>query len=272
LELGVNHFDNADVYGNFGESERLLAKALGPDSANVVIATKVGHFRGTGVHAYEPENIRHQCETSLRNLKRDTIDIYYFHHGNFGDNDCYLPDAVDVMYRLKEEGKIREIGLSAYSADDFVRLVPTVKPAVLQSWASIGDDGYIREGGPVSNLMVANNIWFVAFSPLKQGLLAGAFDVDNPPDKFKKLNLAPMAEKLDALRERFGSDTADLARVALQYNVSHPNVACSISGFRNSDQVKLNVGGPHTPLTPDDLAFIRSVIPPSFFPDGGLQA
>src|SRR5881394_3068046 len=77
LECGVNHFDNADVYGN-GRAERMLARCLGERSKRLLIATKVGHFPGTAEHAYEAAHIRHQCEQSLVNLKRDCIDLYYF--------------------------------------------------------------------------------------------------------------------------------------------------------------------------------------------------
>ncbi|MCX8094427.1 MAG: aldo/keto reductase, partial [Candidatus Goldbacteria bacterium] len=118
VDRGVNHFDNADVYGN-GRAERLLAKALGKRNKDVIIATKVGHFKGTAEHAYEPQHIIHQCEQSLINLKREYIDIYYFHHGDFGEQDRYLHGAVDVMYKLKKQGKIRAIGFSAYSQNDF---------------------------------------------------------------------------------------------------------------------------------------------------------
>ena len=73
VEAGVNHFDNADVYGN-GKAERMLARVLrrlGLNSDDFVIATKVGHFPGTAAHAFDPLHIRHQCEQSLRNLERD---------------------------------------------------------------------------------------------------------------------------------------------------------------------------------------------------------
>ena len=98
VDAGVNHFDNADVYGN-GRAERMLArvlKRLGLNTNDFVIATKVGHFPGTAEHAYEPAHIRHQCEQSLINLQRETIDLYYFHHGSFGDNDTYLDGAVEA--------------------------------------------------------------------------------------------------------------------------------------------------------------------------------
>ncbi|MFH1213862.1 MAG: aldo/keto reductase, partial [Candidatus Neomarinimicrobiota bacterium] len=92
IDKGVNHFDNADVYGN-GRAERLLAKALGARNKDVIIATKVGWFPGTARHAYEPQHIRHQLEQSLVNLKRDFVDIYYFHNADFGRDDAYLDDA-----------------------------------------------------------------------------------------------------------------------------------------------------------------------------------
>ncbi|MCP4460433.1 MAG: aldo/keto reductase, partial [Cytophagales bacterium] len=152
LAQGVNHFDNADVYGN-GRAERLLAQALGRAVNDVVIATKVGHFCGTAVHAYEPMHIRHQCEQSLLNLNRDYIDIYYFHHGDFGENDQWLDGAIEMMSRLKEEGKIRLIGLSAYSTKDFKRLVPNIRPQVLQSWANALDDNFICDGSEVRTLL-----------------------------------------------------------------------------------------------------------------------
>ena len=85
VDGGVNHWDNADIYGN-GKAERLLAECfrkLGVKRDTQVIATKVGHAKGTAPHAYSPSHIRHQCEQSLSNLRTDYIDIYYFHHGTF---------------------------------------------------------------------------------------------------------------------------------------------------------------------------------------------
>lgn len=215
LDKGVNHFDNADVYGN-GRAERMLAKALGPKSKDVVIATKVGHFPGTAPHAYQALHIRHQCEQSLKNLDRDYIDLYYFHHGSFGDNDFYLDDAVAMMDQLKKEGKVRLVGQSAYSSDDFHRVVPKVKPDVLQSWAHALDDQFIRPGSPVRKLMDDRKMSFVAFSPLSQGLLLGKYSSKNPPTfeagdnrkdqgKFSAAELAKLEPKIEKLKSRFGN-------------------------------------------------------------------
>lgn len=269
LDQGVNHFDNADVYGN-GRAERILAKALGDRSKDVVIATKVGHFLGTAAHAYEPEHIRHQLEQSLINLKRDYIDIYYFHHGDFGKGDYYLDNAVKMIYRLKREGKIRLIGQSAYSNKDFLRLVPKVKPDVLQSWAHALDDHFIADGTPVRKMMEEQKISFVAFSPLAQGLLLNKYSAKNLPtfengdhrknsDRFTKENLEKLEPKMEKIVARFGAEIKELSRFALQYLLSYPVVGSVIPGFRNQKQVKANLWGAGMPLTKEDVKFIQDV-------------
>src|SRR3989338_1653180 len=164
IERGVNHFDNADVYGN-GRSERLLAKALGTKSKDVVIATKLGYFRGTAAHAYEPLHIRHQCEQSLKNLNRDVIDIYYFHNCSFGPNDLYLEEALATFQKLKEEGKIRYIGLSDWSDKAILRVIDKINPQVVQSCASSLDDHFISTGALLRKKLEEKNISYVTFSP-----------------------------------------------------------------------------------------------------------
>jgi aryl-alcohol dehydrogenase-like predicted oxidoreductase len=269
LDQGVNHFDNADVYGN-GRAEQMLSRILGDRSKKLTIATKIGWFPGTAAHAYEPAHIRHQCEQSLVNLKRDVIDLYYFHHGNFGPGDQYLDGAVEVMYKLKKEGKIRLIGQSAYSHDDFTRVIPKVKPDVLQSWAHIMDDQFIKEGTPTRKLLDEKKMSFVAFSPLNQGLLLGKFDPKHPPKfeagdhrvgdkRFTTETLEALQPKIEKLKSRFGKDVKDLARVALQYLLASPVVACVIPGFRNLNQAQINLAGQDKPLSAEDVAFIRQV-------------
>lgn len=273
LDAGVNHFDNADVYGN-GKAERMLArvlKRLGVPTDSVIIATKVGHFPGTAEHAYRPEHVRHQVEQSLVNLERDHIDIYYFHHGDFGASDMYLDDAASVMDDLVAQGKVRIKGQSAYSADDFERVTPRVRPSVLQSWAHALDDGFIREGSRVSNLMERENMSFVAFSPLAQARLLDKFDPENPPQfeagdhrehngSFKPDALRALKPKLARLKERFGNETADLSAVAINYVLAHPRVACAIPGFRNAAQVKANLSGVGREFTTEDVAYVREAL------------
>jgi myo-inositol catabolism protein IolS len=273
LDAGVNHFDNADVYGN-GRAERLLARVLyklGVKQDRVVVATKVGHFPGTAEHAYEAAHIRHQCEQSLINLRRECLDLYYFHHGNFGPKDRYLAEAVATMDALVKEGKVRVKGLSAYSEDDFERLVPVVRPQVLQSWANALDDHFIREGSPLQHIMAKYDLSFVAFSPLAQGRLLDKFNPNQPPEfeagdhrrnkpEFSAEALEALKRKLEKLKRRFGASTEDLAAVALNYVLAHPRVCCAIPGFRNARQARCNVAAVGRALTGDDLRFIRETL------------
>jgi aryl-alcohol dehydrogenase-like predicted oxidoreductase len=270
IDKGVNHFDNADVYGN-GKAERMLARVLdklGLKSTKFIIATKVGHFPGTAEHAYEPANIRHQCEQSLINLKREYIDLYYFHHGNFGPDGKYLNDAANTMDKLVKEGKVRIKGQSAYSADDFERAVPVVKPQVLQSWAHALDDQFIRPGSRVQNLMEKYGITFVAFSPLAQARLLDKYDPRKPPQfepgdhrmnskAFGAEAISALKPKLEKLKARFGSTTEDLAAMALNYVLAQPRVCCVIPGFRNERQVRCNLAADGRTISNEDVAFIQ---------------
>jgi len=145
-----------------------------------------------------------------------------------------------------------------------------VKPDVLQSWAHIMDDQFIKEGSPVQKLLVERKMSFVAFSPLNQGILLGKFDPQNPPKfdegdhrrkdkRFTTEFLLGIQPKVEKLKSRFGNSIQDLSRAALQYDLSHPWVCCAIPGFRNLEQVKVNLAAAGKPLTAEDVKFIREV-------------
>jgi aryl-alcohol dehydrogenase-like predicted oxidoreductase len=265
--MGVNHFDNADVYGN-GRAEKILAKALGDRNKKVVIATKVGWNKNEFESAYDPRNIRRQCEASLKNLNRDYADIYYFHHCDFGPDDRFLEAGLSEFRKLKAEGKIRAIGLSGYSADDFLRLIPKISPDCVQSWANVLHPDFISEDSPVAAIMKKEGITFVAFNPLSRGLLTGKFTAKNPPkfdendvrytmEEFKPDYLARFEPRLEKIKSRFGSAPNDLVRFALQYILFHKVTACAIPGFRNKKQVEINLSAADRPLSNDEFAFIK---------------
>lgn len=269
VDAGVNHFDNADLYGN-GRAERMLArvlKKLGLKSEHFIIATKVGHFRGTAEHAYDPLHIRHQCEQSLKNLQREYIDIYYLHHGDFGPNGEWLAGAAAALDALVKEGKIRLKGQSAYSDADFQRAVPVVKPDVLQSWANALRPNFIKPESVVGKLLAEYKMSYVAFSPLQQGILLDKFDPEHPPrfdegdirradNRFRPEFLRPLKPKLAQMKARFGATTEDLSAVAQRYVLNHPHVACTIPGFRNEQQVACNLAAVKRMLNGEDMAFI----------------
>ena len=273
LDEGVNHFDCADVYGN-GRAERLLGDALAGAGAGAraVVATKVGHFAGTAAHAYEAAHIRQQCEQSLRNLRREVIDVYYFHHADFGPGERLLDGAVAQMRELQREGKVRLLGLSAHEPRDVLRVAPRVDPDVLQCEVNLAQDRCARPGSPVSRLVEERGLGLVASSPLLRGLLAGR---DPPPDGFpegdhrghdrvfEEHNLQRLRAGLARVAGRFGGGPETLTRVALRYALALPSVSCVIPGFRSEEQVRRNLAAAAAePLTDGDVAFLREAFRP----------
>jgi aryl-alcohol dehydrogenase-like predicted oxidoreductase len=132
------------------------------------------------------------------------------------------------------------------------------------------DDHFIGEGTPVRKLLDEKKMSFVAFSPLNQGVLLGKFDSHNPPKfeegdhrkgdkRFTTEELLAVEPKIEKLKARFGKDIKDLARVALQYLLANPTVCCVIPGFRNLNQVQINLAGQDKPLTPEDVRYIGEV-------------
>jgi aryl-alcohol dehydrogenase-like predicted oxidoreductase len=286
LDAGVNHWDNADIYGN-GKAERLLGKCLrklGVKPGSQVIATKVGHFKGTAPHAYDARHIRNQCEQSLRNLGVDTIDLYYFHHGTYiapgydGNPHDYLPEAAETMHALVKEGKVRAIGQSAYTDEDFERAVPVLRPHVLQNKANLRFSEFIRSGSRLQSLMDKFGCTFVAFGPLDQGILLDKFDPERPP-KFvegdyrnSRKDFAPdtlrgIKAKMAQVRARFvpagasaEETTAILSSVASRWVLSHANVCSAIPGFRNASQAGCNLrAASDEPLSADDAAWLTGL-------------
>lgn len=288
LDAGVNHFDNADIYGN-GRAERMLRdclKKLGVKPSSVVIATKVGWFAGTSIHAYTPRHIRNQCEQSLENLGVEAIDLYYFHNPYFADwahplnkrapvgeaMPGNIADAAATMQELVGEGKVRVVGQSAYSVAEFQRTVPITRPRVLQSRASMLFDEVIRPGSATQRIMGEQGIRFVGFSPLGQGLLLDKFDPEKPPkfeegdvrganEAFTPERLRALKPRVQRLKERFGGSVEELASAAIRFVAGHEHVASVIPGFRNERQARCNVARCDTPaMTAEDLEFCREVM------------
>lgn len=264
LDAGVNHWDNADIYGN-GRAERTLGLAfrrMNVKRENQVIATKVGHFKGTAPHGYDPRHIRNQCEQSLRNLGTEYIDIYYFHHGTFigpdyeGRQHDYLPEAAATMHALVKEGKVRAIGQSAYTDEDFNRVIPVLRPHVLQNKANLRYDDFIRPGCVLQDLMRRYNCGFVGFGPLDQGILLDKFDPERPPafepgdyrtsrKDFNTETLRAVRDKLSEVLRQHGEPNRDrtetLSSLAQRWVLAHDHVVSVIPGFRNAAQAMCNV-------------------------------
>ena len=169
-ESGINHWDTADVYGN-GRSEKFIGETWSTIPRNdIFLATKVGWDMGGFDHYYHPKMIKAHIESSLNNLQTDVIDLYYFHHCNF-DSDGIFEDALDIFHRLKEDGKIRFIGLSDWDSVKIMKYIDRVNPDGIQPYRNVMDDPYKSSG--LKDWVEANNAGIAFFSPIKNGLLTG---------------------------------------------------------------------------------------------------
>ncbi len=172
-ELGINHWDTADVYGE-GHAEKLIGETWNTvPRADIFLATKVGWNSGPYKHFYQPEFMRERLEKSLRLLKTEIVDLYYFHHCLFGKRQEYLDDALETMRRFREEGKIRWIGLSDWDSYKIMAVVERVNPDILQPYRNVRDDSYAASG--LKKWVEDNNAGIMFFSPLKHGLLTGKY-------------------------------------------------------------------------------------------------
>jgi aryl-alcohol dehydrogenase-like predicted oxidoreductase len=172
-EKNINHWDTADVYGE-GHSERIIGSMwedIPRDS--IFLATKVGWDMGPFSHWYHPKHMKKKIEESLTNLKTDYIDLLYLHHCNFGKQDEYFDDAVEVLKSFQSQGKIRFTGLSDWSNERIVKYLDACNPDVIQPYRNIMDNTYEESG--LKNIVNKNNLGVCFFSPLKHGLLTGKY-------------------------------------------------------------------------------------------------
>ena len=164
VKLGVNFIDTADSYGP-DVSEELIAQALYPYPAGVVIATKAGWTRhGPGVwqHDASPAHIQRAIEGSLKRLRLERIDVYQLH---VPDPAVSFDASVETLARLKEQGKIRHVGLSNVTLEHIKRAQKIVSIVSVQNRYSFSD----REWDFVVDYCEANGIAFLPWGPMAQG-------------------------------------------------------------------------------------------------------
>lgn len=167
VDLGVTLIDTADSYGP-NVSEELIAEALQPYPDDVVIATKAGLVRGgPGDWRVDgrPEHLRAACEGSLRRLQLDTIDLYQLHRI---DSRVPTEEQIGTLIELRDEGKIRHIGVSEVTADQLEEVGQMVDVATVQNRYNLTD----RAWDDVVDVCAANSIGFIPWFPIATGRLA----------------------------------------------------------------------------------------------------
>jgi aryl-alcohol dehydrogenase-like predicted oxidoreductase len=243
---GIRHWDTADAYGA-GHAETLIGEvfAEGVPREEIFLASKFGWVKGPHDHFYDAGFMRAQCEQSLRNLRTDVIDLYYFHHCDFGPKDEYFDDALATMRRLREEGKVRFIGLSDWNLRKIMRFIERVDPDVVQPFRNVIDDDYEASG--LKAYVDAHDLGVAFFSPLKHGLLLGKYDAPQtfPEGDFRSgirefgdpEFIARMRRARDEVTRRFAGHPQPVLHALTGALLAGNPTACVLLGQRNRQQV-----------------------------------
>ena len=262
LDLGINFFDTADIYG-LGHSENILGKIIGPNK-EVIIATKVGNVSRDQKFTvdYTKEYILKACEASLKRLKRNEIDYYQLHSArmqHLEDGKC-----IEAMKQLKKEGKIRYWGLSINTFDPLPETDYLMNNDLGNGFQLVLN---LINQRALSILKKANEKGFgiIARMPLQFGLLTGKFDkeVSFSANDHRKNRLTPeiISSSNNALQpvwglcEKYGVNKTQLA---LSYILSYPEVSTIIPGIRTVKHAEENTKG-FVKLSYDDLRMIEEL-------------
>jgi aryl-alcohol dehydrogenase-like predicted oxidoreductase len=268
LDREVTFLDTADMYG-WGANEELVGRAIAGRRNEVFLATKFGNVRGPkgeflGVRG-DPEYVRSACEASLKRLNVETIDLYYQHRV---DTTVPIEDTVGAMARLKDEGKIRFLGLSE-AAPRTIRAAYATSPITavqteLSLWSRDAEADVlptVRELG----------IGYVAYSPLGRGFLTGQFKSpdDFPEGDFRKYHPRFQGEnfqknldlvgEVEAIAKEKGCTTAQLA---LAWVLAQGEDIVPIPGTKHVKYLDQNIGALDLELSDDDLERLDAILPP----------
>ena len=253
LAAGITTFDTAEAYGN-GHSEKMLGKAIGSHRGQVEILSKVfaNHLKY--------DQVIGACDRSLKNLGTDYLDLYQIHwpSGAFGSKKVPLEETMKALTDLKDQGKIRAIGVSNFSLDQLKAIceigpIESLQPPYSLLWRHVETDtlAWCRE----------NRVTILAYSPMAQGLLTGRFGSDHQFEKgdhrssnrLFQADLYPHVQQaLNALRPIAEKKGISMAQLALAWVIAKPSV-CAIAGARNARQTADNAKAADVTLAEIDL-------------------
>lgn len=253
LELGVNHFDTATLYG-FGKNETLVGSVLKNHRNQVFLASKCGMAGVDGKRVIDgrPETIKAQCDASLQRLQTDELDLYYLHRW---DKSVPIEDSVGALADLVAAGKVRYIGLSEVSGVTIHKAHQVHPITAVQNeyslWSRNAEHGALQACEEIG----AN---LVAFSPLARGFLTGTLrQLDQLVEKDIRLNMPRFQEpnfshnlkalqEFDALAQQVGCTPAQLA---LAWLLAQSPRVIPIPGTRSAAHLKENIQAAHLELS-----------------------
>jgi aryl-alcohol dehydrogenase-like predicted oxidoreductase len=263
LDRGVNWIDTAAVYG-LGHSEEVVARALAGRSNRPYVFTKCERNWDENRQIYKSlkaDSIRRECENSLRRLKVDVIDLYQIH---WPEPEEDIEEGWGALAKLKQEGKVRWIGVSNFNAQQLERVRPTAPITSLQPPYSAVSPEIENEALPYCQ---KHGIGVIVYSPMKSGLLTGKMTKERiaalPEDDFRRRALAfqepnlsrnlELAQLMKRIGERHGRGAGE---VAVAWTLRHPAVTAAIVGMRSAEQARGVLGALEFRLAPEEIAEI----------------
>ncbi|TWT14570.1 aldo/keto reductase [Planomicrobium sp. CPCC 101079] len=244
IDLGITFIDTADVYGE-GRSEELVGEVLkeyGRDQ--YVIATKGGSNWRNGTKDNNPAYLRSALEDSLKRLQLDSVDLYYIH---WPDEKTPLGEAVAELSRLKQEGKIKAIGVSNVSLEQLKEANSSLEISAVQLQYNMFQREIEKDLLPYC---VQNNISVIAYGPLAYGILGGEYSKDfqleegdwrNSSPLFQSGNFEKYIDKVEQLKKIADKKGTDVSNLALAWLLEQPGVDAVIPGGKRPEQVQSNI-------------------------------
>lgn len=263
LDAGITFLDTADIYGGGGESERLMGEALAGRRDRIVLATKFGMDMGDeeamprGSRSY----VRRSVEGSLRRLRTDRIDLYYYHQP---DGVTPLPETIGALAELADEGRIRTFGVSNFDA---AQLGDAAELGGGRLVAVQNEYSLLQREAEAELLPLARElgIGFVPYFPLASGLLSGKFRRGAAPPPGTRMASRPERlddatfDRLEALEAFAAVRGRSLLELAIAGLASQPGVVSVIAGAMSPEQVAANAAAAEWELGPDDLDALAHV-------------
>jgi aryl-alcohol dehydrogenase-like predicted oxidoreductase len=267
IELGVNFFDTADMYGPY-TNEKLVGKTIADQRDKVVLATKFGIMRNDakeflGING-SPEYVRSACDASLQRLGLDYIDLYYQHRV---DPNVPIEETVGAMAELVKDGKVRYLGLSE-AEPDIIRRAHAIHPiSALQTEYSL----WSRE--PEIEILATTRelgITFVSYSPLGRGFLTGQIkqfedlaedDWRRTNPRFQGDNFAKNLQLVERIKKIAQTKNITPSQLALGWVLAQGDDIVTIPGTKRRTYLEQNLGAIEIELTDEDLAHISNAFP-----------
>lgn len=266
FDLGINFLDTAYSYGMQGESERLIAKALGSRRDEMVIATKTGLLWNSDrkmVKDGRPETIRRHCEESLRRLDTDRVELLYLHTP---DPEVPIAESAGELARLLEEGKTRSVGVSNVTFEQIQQFAAACPLSAFQPSYNMLQRDIEAELLPWCR---ANQVSTMVYWPLLKGLLAGKLARDHQfPEgdgrpkysQFQGSEWDKNQDLVDVLREVAEEAGRTVAQLVINWTIHQQGITAALCGARREDQVRDNAGGMGWDITQDQLTRIEAAL------------